>query len=79
MARDYVFEARSIAASLAKCGLTEWSDKINEAIAAGSTGSEIAMAIRFSLNEMLKAEPRLDQSLRSQVQATISLIDVLSK
>jgi|GEM_PF-5922258 len=55
---DYIAEARDIRDELGE-DLAEWKARIDDAIAGGSTGTEILMAVRWNLAEMLKAKHRL--------------------
>jgi hypothetical protein len=48
---DYYAQAREIASALSESGHPEWSNQIEEAIAGGSTATEILMRIRFVLRE----------------------------
>jgi hypothetical protein len=56
---DYIAEARPIRDALVGGDLSDWRTRIRGAIDTGSTGSEILMAVRWNLVELLKAEPKL--------------------
>jgi hypothetical protein len=55
MARDYYAEAHVLVATLQEAGLGSWAERINTAREAGSTGTEILMALRCTLVELQAA------------------------
>lgn len=62
----YYVTAREIAKQLLDCGHNDWSDRIEEAIRSSSTGTELAMKIRFVLREMLDSGIKIDKKIESQ-------------
>lgn len=64
---DYIAEAREIRDAL-EDGLADWKVRIDEAISAGSTGTEILMAVRWNLAELLKARPDLPPNLVTKIK-----------
>ena len=50
---DYYASARTIATHLFERGEFDWSREIEDAIAGGSTGTEILMRVRFALQSLL--------------------------
>ena len=64
---DYIAEARAIRDALGN-DHSDWRRRIDDAIAAGSTGTEILMAIRWNLEALLKAEPMLPSELVSRIK-----------
>jgi hypothetical protein len=66
MSRDYYADTRDLAAKLTARGLGVWSQRLTDAVAAGATGTEIVMALRWILAQMLEAEPALPDDLRDQ-------------
>ena len=61
--RDYYSEARQIASNMREDGYTDWADRIERSIAAGATSTEILMAIRFDMIELLASDIAMrDQS-----------------
>jgi hypothetical protein len=75
---DYITEARSIGDSLGNAH-SDWRERIDKAITAGSTGTEILMALRWTLAELLKAEPMLPIDLASRVKDYIMEANKLLK
>ena len=66
MARDYYAEARALAAKLTERGYGGWSEQLTGAIAAGATGTEIVMGLRWVLAQMLEKEDGLPADLREE-------------
>lgn len=64
---DYIAEARTICNAL-EGSLADWKARIDEAISAGSTGTEILMAVRWNLAELLKARPDLPPNLVAKIK-----------
>ena len=75
MAYDYYKVADEICDRLQASGLEEQAQRIKEAIASGSTGTEILMALRFEVGELLKGNASLDAELRLEIQSLISHIN----
>lgn len=66
MARDYYAETTDLAATLTERGLGSWSRRLTHEMAAGATGTEIVMGLRWTLAQMLETEPALPDDLREQ-------------
>ncbi len=65
---DYIAEARAIRDALVGDDLSDWRTRIRGAIDTGSTGSEILMAVRWNLVELLKAEPKLPADVTARIK-----------
>lgn len=74
-AYDFYDTAKKIAKNLSETGLSDWSDRITGAIAAGFTSGEILGAIRWELKELLKSKPVLPKSLELAISNLIAGID----
>jgi hypothetical protein len=74
MSLDVVEATRNCASELAKLGLTDWSEKLEEAIGSGSTGGEIVMAIRWNLRE-LRNSAELPENVNRQIEEILYAID----
>ncbi len=59
---DHYEVARRIAASLQSEGFSEASQSLLDAMACGSTGTEIVMALRWNLEQLLKADGLRDDT-----------------
>jgi hypothetical protein len=68
MARDYYAEGRALAAALARLGHESYADQIHSAVAAGSTGGEALMALRWTLGRLLSVEPPLPQTTQDRAR-----------
>lgn len=66
-ARDYYAEARALAAALAQLDQDSDTDQIHNAIAGGSTGTEILMALRTTLSQLL-GNPALPNAIHNQAR-----------
>jgi hypothetical protein len=64
---DYIAEAHAIRDALGD-DLSDWKTRIDDAMAAGSTGTEIIMAVRWNLTELLKAKPGLPAEFVAQIK-----------
>ena len=79
MPRDYYNDAEEVAERLREQGEALWGDKLTRAIEEGFTATEILMALRHELGELLERGPGLDgatqhlaASLRSDIDAALS-------
>jgi hypothetical protein len=79
MSHDHYAVAREIAGKLATEGFPERSQRILNAIAAGSTGTEILMALRWHLREMLRADPGISPETRQRMSELLLQIDASLK
>ena len=64
---DYIADAHAIRDALDP-DLADWKTRIDDAIAAGSTGTEILMAVRWNLAELLKAKPNLPVNIVMRIK-----------
>ena len=64
---DYYAVTDRITEQLAKAGYIDWKKRIDTAVAAGSTGTEILMSIRWNFRELLDSGIRLDKAVESQI------------
>ncbi len=58
-------------------GYHEWSQMLSDSIEYGSTGSEILMASRFHLINLLESDEIVEPSLRIQARGLLKSIDGL--
>jgi len=77
MARDHYAEARNLAAKLAERGYGSWSRRLTEVIAAGATGTEIVMGLRWTLAQLLETEAALPAGLREEATDLHGALDRL--
>jgi hypothetical protein len=69
-------EARSIRDALGD-DLADWKQGIDDAIAAGSTGTEILMALRWNFDELQRTKAVLSNDLVARIKNFISVSDEL--
>jgi hypothetical protein len=74
---DYYVEVRSIATRLFERGEFDWSERIEDAIAGGSTATEILMRVRSCLRELLDSGITSDEEGQASGQLVAHLNDVL--
>ena len=67
MTRDLYADAQVLDNDMGEAGYPEWDRRIDDAIAAGATSTEILMALRWTLSELLAHEAALDEPLRERV------------
>jgi c-di-AMP phosphodiesterase-like protein len=60
---------REFAANIGAIGFDKWQSKLEDAIIRGSTSTEIFMALKWYLEEMLKNESSLPEQLRKRAIA----------
>ncbi|HEU0213517.1 MAG TPA: hypothetical protein VFR13_05480 [Jiangellaceae bacterium] len=77
MARDYYAETRDLTAKLTWHGLGSWSQRLTDEMAAGATGTEIVMGLRWTLAQMLETEPALQDDIREQAMYLHAGLDAL--
>ena len=75
MKRDYYQEARSIAADLSAQGLTNHAATIHDAVEAGSTGTEILMALRYALRQVQKEVAVLPPMTEDSMARLLAALD----
>jgi hypothetical protein len=71
---DYYADARDIAQSLDRQGLSSEAQSLRDAIDAGSTASEILMALRWHLERIDSGPLRMDLITRTQIHQLIAAI-----
>jgi hypothetical protein len=76
MTRDYYAEARDIARSLEQNGLTAEARALVDAIDAGSTGTEILMALRWRLQRIDESNPKTSLQTRHRIRDLCAAIDI---
>jgi hypothetical protein len=73
---NYIAEARAIRTELSS-DLATWKTRIDEAIATGSTGTEILMSLRWNLAKLLEANPALPPELITRIKDYLVATDKL--
>lgn len=76
---DYYAVAKKIARRLSKDGYPNWSDRILDAIACGSTATEILMAIRWQLNEFKNSQSKISDPIKKEIVELTTKIDEVLK
>jgi hypothetical protein len=64
MTRDLYRDLRELCADLEAAGAPLWAERINNAVLAGATGSEIFLALRVELRKPPADEAAIPRSLR---------------
>jgi|HubBroStandDraft_1064217.scaffolds.fasta_scaffold634778_1 hypothetical protein len=72
-APDYYSEAHEVAAMLLERGMFEESNAVEEAIAGGSTATEILMRLRFTLMDLIAKE--MPEEVTRKTQSLIRELD----
>lgn len=72
---DHYSVAKEISTALAEQGATKWSQRIDEAISGGFTGTEILMRLRCSLLGLLQSNDEVDSEIVKSAKELISEID----
>lgn len=72
---DFFTELRGFAARLGSAELSVWGERLIDAIEAGSTGTEIQMAIRWNLEQLLRENKVLPRPLRQTAELFIREIN----
>ena len=65
---NYLTEACAIRDAWVGDNLSDWRTRISDAIDTGSTGSEVLMAVRWNLAELLKAEPSVTTDVSGRIK-----------
>jgi len=68
---NYISEARAIRDALAGEEFATWRSRLAEAIDTGFSGTQILMAVRWNLTELLKEKPELPATLVSRIKEYI--------
>lgn len=74
---DYYASARTIATQLFERGEFDWSREIEDAIAGGSTTTEILMRVRFALQGLLRSGCAIDDEAMAAQSLVVELDGVL--
>lgn len=72
MGIDYYAEAESIAQTLASHGLGAEATSLRDAIESGSTATEILMALRWRVSEMIRAGSAPDEFTANRMRRLIT-------
>ena len=75
MTSDLYKDARVLSSRLRTSGRDEWAARIEDDIAAGSTGTEILMRLRATVKDLTKAELSLPNDVRSRTDRLFSSIN----
>lgn len=75
MSIDYYAEAKAIAQILASRGLGTEAASLLDAIESGSTATEILMALRWRLSELVRAESLPDEFTANRMRKLITMLD----
>jgi hypothetical protein len=70
--RNYYAEAHELAACLAAEGFVDWAARFEEAIAAGSTATEILSALRWHVGRLEGARLPLSTELNSRLKSLLA-------
>lgn len=76
MPRDYYNDAGEVAERLLEQGDSEWADRLISALEEGFTATEILMALRHHLSELLDRGPTLDDDTQDLVESLRADIDI---
>ena len=68
MARDLYGAARALGTEVWDAGYPEWSQRIDDAVAGGATSTEMLMALRWTLGELLGQALELPDELRGRIE-----------
>jgi hypothetical protein len=74
---DYYASARYIATQLSERGEFDWSREIEDAIASGSTATEVLMSVRLTLQRLLRAGVAIEEEVTAAQSLLVALDDVL--
>jgi len=74
---DYYLEARDLISRLKSEGDDESASKLRSAMEGGATGTEILMALRFHLAEIIKNIPLRDETRIQASRLLVEIIDAL--
>ena len=74
---DLYAQISELGADLRTCGMGLWAERLDDAVIGGATGSEILMAIRWNLQQMLASEPP-DSAVRDKANSIISSINAMT-
>jgi hypothetical protein len=72
---DYISEIKLICSQLAIEGFPSESERLAEALSSSFTGTEVVMAIKWTLQEILKEDTNIVPDIRGRM---ISLVDELA-
>jgi hypothetical protein len=75
MTFDVYAATRRLQNELASQGYSEWADRLGDAVDSGSTGSEILMAIRWTLLQIKNDLPDARPMDREIIEDLLSAID----
>ena len=79
MTRDYYADARAIAKCLADAGFAREASSIIDSLAAGSTGTEVLLELRWALQQIAKAARPVDPDVDAKIRDLIAAITLALK
>jgi hypothetical protein len=72
---DYYAMAREVASALRAEGLGDWGSRLEDAIAAGATSTEILMALRWHLRALRSNPVQLSPETERAVRQLLAVIE----
>lgn len=75
MARDYYADARALAELLRGEGFDDWAVRLNAAITASFSATEILMALRWQAQQLGAAGLPLSGATQSQLESLLAELD----
>jgi hypothetical protein len=72
---DHYAACHELAACLQVESLPEWHERLENAIADGATATEILMAIRFILRDLLGRSPTMTKSTKDRANTLLTEVD----
>jgi hypothetical protein len=76
---DYYEKAREITLDLKKNGFVDEADKIFDALASGSTATEILMMLRWELQSIINIRKNIDEGILDKIVDLVNKIDIVLK
>ncbi len=69
-------QVEAIAINLENAGVSSRAQTLRDAIAAGATGGEIQMALRFHLQAILREEMRVPEETKQSIRGLVATLNV---
>lgn len=69
---DYYSDAFDLAQALAGQGYPEWGAKLRESVETGFTATEILMALRWTVNNILSSKIAIDAPTRKRLEVFLN-------
>lgn len=76
---DYYRTAKDIANQLASVGYQDWAIKIKDAIASGSTGTEIIMALRWNIKKIKESNLEIPLAIKNLIEEFLVYVEEVLK